>query len=60
MERRLVEAAPEVRSFIVRAGDYFGPGARQSWFAQALAKPPLKRFVNSGETGSRPCLGVPT
>lgn len=51
MERRLVEAAPEVRSLVVRAGDFFGPGAGQSWFAQALAKPPLMRIVNPGTPG---------
>ncbi|MDH3030630.1 MULTISPECIES: NAD(P)H-binding protein [Methylobacterium] len=46
MEKRLAEAAPEVRSLVVRAGDFFGPGAGQSWFAQTLAKPPLTRIVN--------------
>ncbi|MGE8128523.1 NAD(P)H-binding protein [Methylobacterium sp. NPDC080182] len=51
MERRLAEAAPEVRSVVVRAGDFFGPGAGQSWFAQALAKPPLDRIVNPGTSG---------
>ncbi|WP_331302889.1 NAD(P)H-binding protein [Methylobacterium oryzae] len=51
MERRLAEAAPEVRSLIVRAGDFFGPGAGQSWFAQALAKRPLTRIVNPGTPG---------
>src|SRR5690606_17367169 len=30
MERRLEEAAPEVPSLILRAGDFFGPGARSS------------------------------
>ncbi|MCJ2081116.1 epimerase [Methylobacterium sp. J-090] len=48
MERRLMEAAPDVRSLVVRAGDFFGPGARQSWFAQAFAKPPLTRIMNPG------------
>lgn len=51
MERRLAEAAPEVRSLVVRAGDFFGPEAGQSWFAQALAKPPLARIVNPGTPG---------
>jgi nucleoside-diphosphate-sugar epimerase len=51
MERRLAEAAPEVRSLVVRAGDFFGPGAGQSWFAQALAKPPLTRILNPGTPG---------
>ncbi len=51
MERRLAKAAPEVRSLVVRAGDFFGPGADQSWFAQALAKLPLARIVNPGTAG---------
>ncbi len=51
MERRLAEAAPDVRSLVVRAGDFFGPGAAQSWFAQALAKRPLARIVNPGTPG---------
>ncbi len=51
MERRLAAAAPEVRSLIVRAGDFFGPGVSQSWFAQALAKPPLNRMLNPGRPG---------
>ncbi|MDD2677542.1 MAG: NAD(P)H-binding protein [Methylacidiphilaceae bacterium] len=51
LERRLANAAPEVPSLVVRAGDFFGPGARQSWFAQALAKPPLTRVVYPGRPG---------
>jgi nucleoside-diphosphate-sugar epimerase len=51
MKRRLAKAAPKVRSLVVRAGDFFGPGAGQSWFAQALAKPPLARIVNPGTAG---------
>ncbi|AOW14786.1 epimerase [Hydrogenophaga crassostreae] len=48
MERQLLGAAPEVPSLILRAGDFFGPGARSSWFAQAMVKPgrPLRRIVN--------------
>jgi len=39
MERRLEAAAREgVRSLVVRAGDFFGPGAANSWFAQGLTK----------------------
>ncbi|MBN4092694.1 NAD(P)H-binding protein [Methylobacterium sp. OT2] len=48
LEKRLVEAGPDVPSLVVRAGDFFGPGAGQSWFAQAMAKPPLTRIVNPG------------
>jgi nucleoside-diphosphate-sugar epimerase len=48
LEIALEVAAPEVPSLIVRAGDFFGPGARASWFAQALVKPgqPVRRLVN--------------
>ena len=48
MEERLAQAAPEVPSLILRAGDFFGPGARSSWFNQAMVKPgqPVKRLTN--------------
>ncbi len=48
LERRLQEAAPEVPSLVLRAGDFFGPGARSSWFAQAMVRPgrPLARIVD--------------
>lgn len=48
MERRLEQAAPEVSSLIVRAGDFFGPGVRSSWFAQAMISPgkPVRRIIN--------------
>jgi len=40
MERRLRAAAEGgVRSVVVRAGDFFGPHAFSSWFAQAMVKP---------------------
>jgi nucleoside-diphosphate-sugar epimerase len=41
LERRLQVAAErgEARVLIVRAGDYFGPGAANSWFAQGLIVP---------------------
>lgn len=39
LERKLAEAAPEVPSLILRAGDFFGPGTRASWFAQAMVQP---------------------
>ncbi len=39
LEKRLKDAAPEVETLIVRAGDYFGPGARSSWFSQAMIAP---------------------
>ncbi|WP_332712999.1 NAD-dependent epimerase/dehydratase family protein [Pelagibacterium mangrovi] len=48
LEARLERAAPEVPSLILRAGDFFGPGARSSWFAQAMVTPgrPVNRIVN--------------
>lgn len=51
MERRLAAAAPEVASLILRAGDFFGPGAQQSWFLQVMARSPLRRIVNPGIRG---------
>jgi len=35
-------------SLIVRAGDFFGPATRASWFAQAMVQPcqPLRKFTN--------------
>jgi nucleoside-diphosphate-sugar epimerase len=51
MERRLADAAPDVPSLILRAGDFFGPGAQQSWFTQALAPAPLTCIVNPGRPG---------
>ncbi|MBP2558315.1 nucleoside-diphosphate-sugar epimerase [Neorhizobium galegae] len=40
LERRLEVASSEgVPVLIVRAGDYFGPGSANSWFAQGLVKP---------------------
>lgn len=48
LERRLEAAAPEVPSLILRAGDFFGPGIRSSWFAQAMIarNKPLARVVD--------------
>lgn len=37
MERRLKESGVPV--LIVRAGDFFGPRARSSWFSQGIVKP---------------------
>lgn len=39
LEQRLEAAAPEVPSLILRAGDFFGPATRASWFAQAMVTP---------------------
>ncbi|WP_333828238.1 NAD-dependent epimerase/dehydratase family protein [Pararhodobacter sp.] len=48
LEQRLRDAAPEVPALILRAGDFFGPGARSSWFSQAMVAPgkPLRRIIN--------------
>lgn len=47
LERRLQDASPEAPVLIVRAGDFFGPRVRSSWFAQAMIVPgqPVRRIV---------------
>ncbi|WP_172330080.1 NAD(P)H-binding protein [Mangrovicoccus sp. HB161399] len=47
LEAQLEAAAPGVPSLILRAGDVFGPGARSSWFSQAMVQPgrPLRRVT---------------
>jgi nucleoside-diphosphate-sugar epimerase len=52
MEERLEAAAREgVRVLIVRAGDFFGAHAANSWFSQGLVKPgqPLRSVSYPGE-----------
>lgn len=41
------------RALVVRAGDFFGPQAGNSWFAQGLVKPgaPIKRIANPSAPG---------
>ncbi len=55
MERRLRTAAEagEIRALVVRAGDYFGPGAANSWFSQGMVKPGRRpdRILNPGAKG---------
>lgn len=48
LERKLAEAAPQIPSLIMRAGDFFGPATRASWFAQAMVKPgqPVRSFTS--------------
>lgn len=48
LESTLQNATPDVPSLIVRAGDFFGPGVRSSWFSQAMVKPgqPVRRLTN--------------
>jgi nucleoside-diphosphate-sugar epimerase len=54
MERRLLAASKnEARVLIVRAGDFFGPKAGNSWFSQGLVKPgkPVTAVSNPGRRG---------
>jgi len=54
MERRLRDASQQgVRSLVVRAGDFFGPKAGNSWFAQGLVKPgkPVRTVTQPGRAG---------
>ena len=48
LERRLERAAPEVPSLVLRAGDFFGPGARSSWFSQTMVEAgrPVRRVAS--------------
>lgn len=48
LERRLEMASRELPVLIVRAGDYYGPRVRSSWFAQAMVQPgkPVTRLTN--------------
>ena len=50
LEERLRAAAPDVPALIVRAGDFYGPGSRQSWFSQAMVRPgrPVRRILHPG------------
>lgn len=61
LERRLEDAAPDAPSLILRAGDFFGPGARASWFAQAMLKPgkPVKRILNPAQGGGHSWAYLP-
>ncbi len=55
MERRLRQASGEgVRVLVVRAGDFFGPGAANNWFSQGLVKPgrPVTAITNPGRPGT--------
>ncbi|GEO83894.1 membrane protein [Ciceribacter naphthalenivorans] len=54
LEERLEAASGEgVPVLIVRAGDFFGPGAGNTWFAQGIVKPgkPLSSITNPGIRG---------
>ncbi len=54
LERRLEAAAADgVPVLIVRAGDFFGPGAGNNWFAQGVVKPgvPVASITNPSSPG---------
>jgi nucleoside-diphosphate-sugar epimerase len=54
MERHLYTAASEdVAVLIVRAGDFFGPHAGNSWFSQGMVTPgkPVRRIAYPGKAG---------
>jgi nucleoside-diphosphate-sugar epimerase len=54
MERRLRAAASAgCKVLIIRAGDFFGPGAANNWFSQALVKPgrPISTITYPGAPG---------
>ena len=54
MERRLEAASREgAQVLILRAGDFFGPGARNSWFSDAMVIKgrPLSFLLNPGRRG---------
>lgn len=54
MERRLRQATTcGARVLIVRAGDFFGPGAANNWFSQGMVQPgkPVKSVISPGAKG---------
>lgn len=54
MERRLKAVSDEgVPVIILRAGDFFGPGAANNWFSQAIVQPgkPLSSVTYPGKKG---------
>jgi nucleoside-diphosphate-sugar epimerase len=55
MEAMLSDAAADggVRSTVLRAGDFFGPRAPSTWFAQAVVKPgrPVRKVTWPGRRG---------
>ncbi|MBR9821709.1 MAG: NAD(P)H-binding protein [Rhodobacteraceae bacterium] len=61
LEKRLREASAEAPVLILRAGDYFGPGSRSSWFSQAMVTPgrPLRRIVNPARSAGHSWAYMP-
>ncbi|MEI9927462.1 MAG: NAD(P)H-binding protein [Sphingomonas sp.] len=60
MERRLAET-PGLRALVLRAGDFFGAHAGNSWLAQGIVTPgrPVRSVVYPGPHRHRPRLGLP-
>lgn len=61
LEARLAQNAAEVPSLVLRAGDFFGPGVRSSWFSQAMVLPakPVRRIVNPARGGGHSWAYLP-
>lgn len=61
LERRLADAAPDVPALILRAGDFFGPGTRSSWFSQAMVTPgkPVTAITNVARGGGHSWAYMP-
>ena len=61
MEQMLEHAAPGVPSLIVRAGDFFGPGARSSWLSQGMVKPgmPVRQLLRMTRRGGHSWAYLP-
>jgi nucleoside-diphosphate-sugar epimerase len=56
LERRLRDAGQDgVKSLLLRAGDFFGPGAQSSWMAAGVVQPgkPLRSLTYPGPLGVR-------
>lgn len=61
MERRLEAASADVPVLILRAGDFFGPGARSNWFGQAMVTPgqPVGTVRNLDRSGGHSWAYLP-
>ena len=61
LEARLAQVAADVPSLVLRAGDFFGPGVRSSWFSQAMISPakPVRRIVNPARGGGHSWAYLP-
>lgn len=61
LERRLEVTSVDVPVLILRAGDFFGPGARSSWFSQAMVTPhrPVRSITNMARSGGHSWAYLP-